>query len=207
MGGDVNVFISDFSRQAWGFGGDSTVIHHGIDTEVFKPAPRLVKKEAHALSVCNDWINRDWCCGYNLWREVTKDLPVHVLGDTPGLSKPAASVAELVMQYRKAQVFVNTSLISPVPTSLLEAMSCGCAVVSTATCMIPSFLINGVNGLISNDPGTLRAYTKTLLEKPELAAKLGEAARKTILEQFSLDSFVSNWRGVFDRAASLTFTR
>ena len=35
MRGDVNVFISEFSRSAWDI--DGVVIHHGIDTNTFKP--------------------------------------------------------------------------------------------------------------------------------------------------------------------------
>lgn len=206
MSGHIDVFISDFSRQAWGFEGAADVIHHGIDTETFKPNAMTVKKKGHVLSVVNDFVNRDWCCGFKLWEEVTKDLPFQLLGDTPGMSKPAASVAELVREYRKAAVFLNTSLISPVPTALLEAMSCGCAVVSSATCMIPDIIEDGVNGYLSNDPAVLRERVQALLEKPDLAQRLGVAARKTIEEKFSLASFINNWNATFQKAANLTFT-
>lgn len=201
MRGHVNVFISEYSRRAWGWGGDDClVIHHGIDAETFSPNDLLVDRSPHLLSVVNDWRNRDWCCGFSLWRQVSAQLPVEVVGATPGLSVAARSVAELVLKYRSADVFLNTSLVSPVPTALLEAMACGCAVVSTATCMIPEVVEDGVNGFVSNDPKVLRDRCRTLLADHGLCRRLGEAARKTVLEKFSNEVFVREW----DRALLLT---
>lgn len=196
MRGDANVFISEYSIKQWGYNPfESVVIHHGVDTEVFKPKGFARKQQL--LSVVNDWINRDWCCGFKIWKEITKDLPVQPVGKTPGLSQPAKDVNELVEFYNTSQVFLNTSLISPVPTALLEAMSCGCAIVTTATCMIPEIIINGVNGFASNNPAELKDFCKTLLDNPKLADKLGKAARKTIEQKFSMDKFVKEWDGLF----------
>ncbi len=207
MKGDVNVFISEYSRDRWGWGPDEAeVIHHGIDTEQFCPSPSLPpsERDKFALSVVNDWVNRDWCCGFKLWQHITKypnaDIPIKVFGSTPGLSNPSP---DLPADYRMTRVFLNTSTISPVPTALLEAMSSGCAVVTTATCMIPEIIEHNVNGLISNDPDELRKYTKQLLEDDELANRLGAAARKTIEEHFGLDSFISGWNEIFNHALYL----
>ena len=207
MTGDIDVFISEFSRGQWGWQpNEARVVHHGIDTERFSPAPLLVRKQNHALSVCNDWENRNWCCGFELWRDVVQnDIPVKVVGDTPGLSKPAASLHELVLRYREADVFLNTSLVSPIPTALMEAMACGCAVVSTATAMIPEVIEHGVNGFIANDPAALRAYARELLRDGQLRQRLGEAARQTIIDRFSLGCFVQNWTNVFQEASKIVF--
>lgn len=201
MRGDVNVFISEYSRGRWGWSeGEALVLHHGIDSQEFSPSPEY-EKEPRVLSVVNDWVNRDWCCGFNLWKEVTgfpeSSLPIFVLGDTPGLSQPASSTEELINEYRKSLIFLNTSLISPVPTSLLEAMSCGCAIVSTATCMIPEIIENGKNGYISNDPKQLRSFVEKLLNDKELALEIGNNARQTVIDKFSIDSFVGNWNQIF----------
>ena len=201
MRGDVNIFISDYSRGKWGWSPEEAlVLHHGIDASEFSTSSE-VEREPRVLSVVNDWINRDWCCGFNLWKEITgfpeSPLPIFVIGDTPGLSQPASSTEELINEYRRSRVFLNTSLISPVPTSLLEAMSCGCAVVSTATCMIPEIIENGKNGYISNDPKELRSYVEKLLGDKELATEMGENARKTIIDEFSIDNFVNNWNQIF----------
>jgi len=202
MRGDINLFISSYSRNKWGWReGEADVIHHGVDTNAFSPG-EISFREPRVLSVVNDWINRDWCCGYRLWEQITgfpeSNLPLHVVGDTPGLSEKAPSTEHLIEQYRKSRVFLNTSLISPVPTSLLEAMSCGCAVVTTETCMIPEIIVNGKNGFMSNDPKELRQYVDMLLNDESLANELGANARKTVIENFSIDNFIENWNKVFN---------
>jgi glycosyltransferase involved in cell wall biosynthesis len=212
MRGDLNLFISEYSLGEWGWDdrGDTQVIHHMVDTDVFKPIEGCESefgpgmgciytepRKPHILSVVNDWINRDWCCNYKGWERITKGLPVKVLGDTPGLSKPAGSIAELVREYQESLIFLNTSTISPVPSVLLEAMACGCAVVSTATCMIPEIIEHGVNGFISNSEAELRSCCQILLNDPKLANEFGQAARKTVLEKFSKQKFLSNWNAFF----------
>jgi hypothetical protein len=205
MRGDYNVFISEYSIGEWGF--DPTgcdVIKHGVDTEIFLPL-QSVSRESTILSVVNDWVNRDWCCGFRLWQAVTKDLPVRPVGDTPGLSSPAKSVADLVKHYNTAQIFINTSTVSPVPTALLEAMACGCAVVSTENCMIPEVIEHGENGFMTNDPKEMRQYLQTLLDNPALCRTLGDNARKTIVERFSMKAFVEKWNELFERAENHIF--
>lgn len=145
------------------------------------------------------------CCGFSIWQRVTKDLPVDVWGDTKGLSIAAPSTDALASIYRGSRIFLNTSTISPVPTSLLEAMASGCAIVSTATCMIPHIIKNGVNGFISNDEAELRKYLEMLLEDEGLAKRLGDEARKTVVKHFSEERFVAEWNEIFERTASTAF--
>lgn len=205
MRGDINVFISEYSRERWGWQeSEARVIHHGIDTSLFRPGDNAARRP-HALSVVNDWKNRDWCCGFSLWAEGTQGMPVRVLGDTPGLSKPAASPEELAQEYRTSLVFVNTSLVSPIPTALLEAMSSGCAVVTTGNCMIPDVVKDGENGLIANTPGEIRAAVEWLLACPGNALQMGRAARETVKMLFSMDRFIQNWNVLFEEAASLIY--
>lgn len=203
MRGKLNIFISEFSIDAWGFDrNDPTVrvIRHGINTRTFTSANSVgntKRRDGKILTVVNDWINRDWCCGWSIYQRVTKDLPVNPVGDTPGFSKPADGIDDLVSKYQNASVFLNTSTISPVPTALLEAMSCGCPIVTTATCMIPEIIKDGVNGFISNDESYLREKLIWCLNNPEEAAVMGENARKTILEEMSLEKHCQKWMEVF----------
>lgn len=203
MRGNVNVFISEYNRKAWGFEDDpnSVVIHHAVDPDFI---PGEGKREKVVLSVVNDWRNRDWCCNFSGWTRIVQgqNIPVRVVGDTPGLSKPAKDKQELISHYQNAEVFLNTSTISPIPTALLEAMSCGCACVSTATCMIPEIIEHGVNGFISNDEATLTHYCKLLLENEDLARQVGEKARETILEKFGIMKFCQNWTYLFNEISN-----
>jgi hypothetical protein len=205
MRGDINVFISEYSIGRWGWfdGPDTCVIKHMVDTDIFYPDDR--PRENHLLSVVNDWVNRDWCCNFSGWRRISENLPVRVLGDTKGLSEPAPSITALADEYRSSRIFLNTSTISPVPTALLEAMACGCAVVSTATCMIPEVINNQINGFCSNDENELRQYCEFLMKNPNLAHDMGKQARKTIEEKFHKDRFVSEWGTVFNVASNTVY--
>lgn len=206
MHGDVNVFISEFSRKEWGWGDtEAEVVNHGVDTDIFSAKPLLVQKKPHALSVVNDWINRDWCCGYSIWEEATRGLPTKALGATPGLSEAAKSVQELVYAYREAQLFVNTSLISPIPSVVLEAMSCGLPVVSTDTAMLPEVITDGVDGYLCKDAAEIRMRTKELLADPDKCLEMGLAARATIVERFSATKFVENWDKLLRKAAGVVY--
>ena len=78
-------------------------------------------------------------------------------------------------------------------------MSCGCAIVTTATCMIPEIIKNGENGFMSNNPDQLRDFTKKLLADKKFAKEMGENARQTIVERFGLNDFVNKWKTLFSQ--------
>lgn len=202
QGVDQRVFISDFNRSAWGCdASNATFIEHGMDCDFWMAIENKARHNV-CLSVVNDWPNRDWCCGFKLWQDVVafgteKQLPVLPVGNSPGFSEPAKSIEHLREIYHQSRIFINTSTHSPVPTALMEAMACGCAVVSTQTCMIPEIIEHGVNGFMSNDPKELRRYAEMLMQDEELARKIGSNAQKTIKEKYSLEKFVSNWNNVF----------
>jgi hypothetical protein len=195
MKGDINVFITNYSKQQWGIEGE--VIYHSIDTDLFRPDETVAR--SGVLTVAHDFIKRDYALNYSGWKRITDGLPSKAVGETDGLSKASESVQYLVKEYQNALVYINPSTLSPVPTSMLEAMACGCAIVSTATCEIPNIIEHGVNGFMSNDEKELRGYIEHLLANPEEATKMGYQARKTITEKFSEDRFIKQWNFIFDK--------
>ncbi len=206
-----NSFISSFNRKQWGYDDDASIIEHGMDTDFWKPDDS-VKRENWCLSVVNDWPNRDWCCGFGLWcatvgLNTEYEIPTRVYGNSPGFSEAAKDTNHLREIYQSSSIFYNTSIHSPVPTVLMEAMACGCAIVSTNNCMIPEIIEHGKNGLLSNDPNELRQFLEMLLNNPELARKLGDEARKTIVEKFGLERFIENWNDLlYDTVENYTYT-
>lgn len=197
MLGHINIFISEFSKNEWGIDHNPKVIYHGVDSETFKPLD--VEKEDYILTVANDFKNRDYCLNYSGWSRVTEDLNTKLVGENNGDGSLVCSNTEdLVREYNQCSIYLNTTTLSPIPMSLLEAMSCGCAVVSTATCMIPEVIEDGVNGYISNNEEVLRSRIKDLQNNPELRKSMGENARKTIQTMFSEKKFLDEWNNIFD---------
>ena len=198
MRGDLNVFISEYSVKDWGFSLDDPavrVIKHGMDVDLFKPDINVDKKR-QIISVVNDLVNRNYCCGWDIFRETVDGLPIKLVGDNPGLSEPSKSVDDLINSYRESSVFFNSSVMSPIPTVILEAMSVGLPIVSTSNCMIPEVVVHGETGFLSNDPKELRKYLELLLSDEKLAATMGENSRRRIVEHYNQDQFVTNWKNL-----------
>ena len=186
------VFITDYSRDFWGYNeNEATVIRHAMDTELF--TVDRTNQINRILTVANEYKDRDYFLGYSLYEKIVKGLPSKNIGHCPGLSEAAKDVSELIEGYQKSTVFLNTSLISPTPMSLLEAATCGCAIVTTATAEIPYFFQHGENALMSNDPNELRKFCIDLMNNEQERIRLGDNARKMILEKCSIERFTNQW--------------
>jgi len=74
-----------------------------------------------------------------------------------------------------------------IPVSLMEAMACGLAVVSTRHSGIPELVADGVSGLLAgeNDAGGIAHALSRLAGDPPLAVLLGENARRTVTKDFN----------------------
>lgn len=197
----VDTFISSYSMNLWNSNAESFVINHGLDTEFW--GPEEVESDGSIVSVVNFWAKRDWACGWNFYEQIKNILreeSFKVLGDNPGLSRPAKNLNVLRSELNKSDIFLNTSLNSPIPMSLLEAMACGRPVVSTKTCMIPEYVKDGENGLLGETPNELAAHIQRLREDKDLAAYLGKNARKTMVEKYNIENFTKKWNKIFNHA-------
>lgn len=198
---DHNIFVADFSVGAWFQDIDSPdvqVIRHGIDTKFWDG---WVGGDGKIMTAVWDYIKRDRICGYSLWQEVTKDLATNPWGETPGLSKMADNTDHLRELYRNASVFLNTTLWSSCPFSILEAMSVGCPVVTTATTSMPEFINNGENGFMTDNPELMRKYIEDLIEDKDMALEIGAAGRATVIKYFGQKQFIEAWNKAFWKVA------
>lgn len=196
------VFITEHNRKTWGFENreDSCVIPHGINTDIFKG---YTGNTTAGVSVVNQFPGRDIFCGWTLWQNITRQVPMMLYGDNPGLSESVNNPYKLARLISEHRFFLNTSQLSPVPLSLLEAMACGCPPVSTAKQQIPSIIEHGVNGFISNDEKELVEYCHKLLQDQDLAKEMGQKARQTILDKFSIQQFINQWNDVFEQVVQI----
>ena len=190
--GDVNIFITQHQLNSWGGDENDSVIYNAIDTTLFAPREGS-QREPVCLSVVNDWVKRDNVCGFSFWKLASKDLPVKVLGDTPGLSKAAANVGELAAAYRDSLIFLCTATNSSLPTTVLEAMSSGCCVIAYRATAIEEAIEHGVDGFLVDSPEQMNALAKRLLTNPAYCEAIGKKAREKALDRHNLDVFVEKW--------------
>ena len=86
-------------------------------------------------------------------------------------------------------VFVLPSVVEGMSNALLEAMAVGRPVVVTDVGGNPEVAVDGETGLVvpPADPPQLAASIVKLLEAPELAAEMGAAGRRRVLEHYQID--------------------
>jgi glycosyltransferase involved in cell wall biosynthesis len=94
----------------------------------------------------------------------------------------------------EGDIFLNTSTIDNTPVSILEAMACGLAIVSTNVGGISHLLKHERNALLtpSGDSLALASAVRRLLADPSLAARLSQNARHDALT-FDWSHIVPRW--------------
>jgi glycosyltransferase involved in cell wall biosynthesis len=103
---------------------------------------------------------------------------------------------QLIQRYRAATAFVLPCVIAAdgdrdgIPNVLLEAMATALPVISTPVSGIPEVVLDEETGLIvpPADAGALARQIQRLLHDRALRRRLGDAARRLVLLQFSNDS-------------------
>jgi hypothetical protein len=131
------------------------------------------------------------------------DVPLTLVGrndDLPGI-RPARDWDHLKDILRRHRFFVHTAdpnLEDGYNMATLEAMAAGLPVLGNRNPTSP--VVHGHNGFLSNDPAELRSLAQWLLRDPELAARMGREARKTIVENFSPEKFAIGLRRAIETA-------
>jgi len=104
--------------------------------------------------------------------------------------------------YNRYPIYVLCSKYEGNPKTILEAMSCGLAVIGTDVPGIRDIISDGENGLlVPEDSSALRKAIQNLFADESLRHKLGANARKTILKNNSMEHATSNEYAVYQQIA------
>lgn len=116
---------------------------------------------------------------------------VHFLGHRPDALRITSQL----------DVFWNTSRYEGQSNSLMEAMSLGVPVVASDIPGNRDLVVHGQTGFLVTRGPEFRAgvakFTKKILEDPELARRLGEAARERMEKEFSVERMVAAYETLY----------
>ncbi|MFE0138087.1 DUF3492 domain-containing protein [Streptomyces sp. NPDC059037] len=123
----------------------------------------------------------------------------HAVGDNPVSFEEigAPATPELADAYAAGSVVVLSSVVEGFPISLVEAMFCGRATVSTDVGAVVEVI--GGTGLVvpPRNPRALAEACVALLRDPGRRERLGAAARARALELFTVEQNVEAFRGIY----------
>lgn len=124
-------------------------------------------------------------------RALAEELGISQMVDTPGWVGPNDKAA----LFQQATAYVLPSYNEGLPMSVLEAMAHGLPVVSTPVGGIPDAITDGDDGFLvpPGDVAALSARLRLLLTDPELALRIGDAARDKIRSRFATDAVIAHW--------------
>lgn len=199
----INAFVhvTEYNLKHWvkifsGIKNRSRVIYHGVEIDKRTKWSGKIKKSVTAI---NDLYRRPEC-GNKMWQAVVKKAPNVLIG---GNSERLGGIGVvenkfLRKEFSKYRAYFNPTKRSSTPLTMLEAMSVGLPVVSTAGMGFSGIIKNGINGFTSNNVNTLAKKINLLVEDKKLAQRLGENAQKTIRDKFSVARFVRQWNDLFN---------
>jgi len=226
----VSNWMKDSLSRHYGLDSRVKVIHNAVDTSAFSPELRgstdLLPQVRKPVVL---WVGRMTAAkgGYFLMKAIPlilrENQNVHFV--FAGSSQSAAlqrlldehGVApqfytfmgyvpydKMPALYARADIYVNPSLMENLSFVILEAMSCGIPVVATAIAGTPEMVADGENGLLvpPRDEKRLAEAILALLGDERMRRSLGENARRTVLDRFSLMTMAQQTKVVYEDAAA-----
>jgi glycosyltransferase involved in cell wall biosynthesis len=170
----------------------TSVIEHGV---AIPAGVRYGGELERGLVVTNHLARRGRRMGADLFAAMRAELPLdllgmaaHELGGLGEIDHPA--LPAFIARYRFLFSPVRYSSLS---LSTLEAMMTGMPVLALATAEMATVIEHGISGFAVTDTRQLAPCMLALLNDPGLARRLGEGARRTALDRFSIDRFSADW--------------
>lgn len=186
VGGHV-VATSMFKGESWGFTDD--IVHFGIDVDEYLP---YEGDRAAGLRICNFVNSRRKILMWDLHEQAFGDLPVTLVGHNPDM--PGVEAArdwnhlKTILQAHRFYIHTADPMLEAGHNmATAEAMAAGLPVIGSLHPTSP--IRHGISGFLSDDPQRLKRYAQMLLEDQGLARLMGQQARKTVIERFSLTRF------------------
>jgi len=218
----VSKFMADEAQNNLGIDREITVIPNFVDTDMFYPAPCQVLDERLERDIVVVHVSNfrrvkridDLVYAMKILTKAAPDSRLILVGDGPERHSIERLINDLDLKdnvlltgYRSdipdmlrcADALVLCSQTESAPLTLLEAMSSGIPVVATKVGGIPEIVEEGYNGHLVPVKSPEEIAEKLILmnNRPERMREMGENARKTILEKYSVDRVLSMYEKVY----------
>jgi glycosyltransferase involved in cell wall biosynthesis len=107
--------------------------------------------------------------------------------------------------YQAMDLLTAPSELEGLSNAVLEAMATGLPVLGHVACGNAELIQHGQNGLLSplNSPRELAAAMRAALNDHSTLRKLGQAARESVLRDYSMEAMVSGYRRLYRSALAL----
>lgn len=190
------VHVTHFNKLMWKTDlPDVRVISHGVEVPDVEYQGNIKK----GLIVINSLPSRGRMLGYDIFKEVSKEIPMDLIGmgtEDYGIGEIMHhDLPEFMAQY---SFFFHPIRYTSLGLSLCEAMMIGIPVVALATTEAPLYIKNGYNGYIHNDIDYLIDKMKILLGIDSIRLSIGNKGRTTAKEAFDIQRFTLEWEKVFE---------
>ena len=181
------VAVSKLKGRSWGF--ESDIVACSVEPSDYLPWEGDL---ACGLRVSNHIARRPHVLLWEFHQQAFDGLPVTIVGHNDGMSgaTPSANWADLKGIFSRHRFYVHTAdpnFEDGYNMATVEAMAAGLPVLGNRHPTSP--VEHGVSGFLSDDPLELRGYAQRLLADRELAARMGQAARKIVAQRFSSAQF------------------
>ena len=206
----VSDWLAGFLKDSFLAGKRCKTIHNGIDTEVFRPLEGKQSQPGkfRILGVASQWSSLKGLDDFIKLRSALPDdfeiclvgLDKKNIGTLPEGIKAISrttDLAELVRLYNEADIYVNPTYADNFPTTNLEALSCGTAVITYRTGGSPE-AVDEKTGIVveQGDFNALVDAIRSLKEKNLSAADCRQRAEALFDKRKCFDSYINLYNSI-----------
>ena len=192
-------------------------VRNGLDTDLFSPDSRVLKRDGGILCVGRSTDPNKGiktliqamgllpdAATLTLVDDNSPDNQVREWARSVGIEHRLrltgrVSSEELIRLYREAEVVVVPSRYEGFGLPAVEAMACGTPVVATRAGALTEVMRLTGGGLLAerDDPASIAAGLRTLLNEPETRSQLAKQGRQRVLETLSWPTVASTTEAVY----------
>lgn len=172
----------------------------GVDSNFFLPSS---KRALHGNDLVVGWAGS---IDLQKGKKGFEDFIVPAVDGLEGVTLKSAirevhnlSYQEMPDFYNEIDVYICASVTEGTPNPVLEAASCGKALLSTQVGVVPMLLQDGVNGLvIQRDIADIREKICILRDNRELCQQMGQENREIVEREWDWSKRTSVFKEIFD---------